>query len=400
MDRTPSEPLSYPFNQSDTLDLDPRYDRLRAECPMARVTLPYGEEAWLATRYEDARLVLGDPRFSRVVPPGHDEPRLGEYQLDAGMMSMDPPEQTRIRRLASKAFAQHGVESLRPKAIEVANELVDTMIELGSPVDLVAHLARPLPAAVIGAMFGVPAEDQAQFGHWMDSFLSATDHTPERLAQYQAELGAYVTKLLAERMTEPRGDLLSALALARDNDDRFTAQEILQLAAGLLAAGHETTASQIPNFVLTLLRNPAELARITEDPGLIPQAVEELTRFVPLGISAGFPRWAKEDVEVGGVLVKAGEPVLAAVASANRDEVAFPNANTLDVTRPAGPHLGFGHGSHYCLGAPLARLELQVTLATLVSRLPKLRLAVPFEELRWKRSIAVRCAVELPISWG
>ena len=399
MDITRSEPLSYPFNRSDTLELHERYARLHAE-PMVRVKLAYGDEAWLATRYQDARLVLGDARFSRVLPAGRDEPRMGAHDAAGGMLSMDPPEQTRIRRLAMKAFTRHGVEALRPFATEVADGLVDTMIELGSPVDLVAHFAVPLPVTMICTMLGVPVADHTLFAEWSEGFLSATGLSPERVAECQGNLMAYMAKLLAERTVDPADDLLSAFAQVRDNDDRFTEDEILQLAAGLLAAGHETTMSQIPNFVLTLLQHPTELARIREDPEIIPQAVEELMRFVPLGIAAAAARYAKEDIEVGGVLVRKGEPVLVSVGAADRDESAFPQADVLDLTRQAAPHLGFSHGAHHCLGAPLARMELQVALAVLVGRLPNLRLAVPAEQLRWKQGGFMRSVAEMPISWG
>ncbi|WNV86225.1 cytochrome P450 [Umezawaea sp. Da 62-37] len=402
MDTTRPEPLSYPFNRSDTLELDERYALLRAEPSMARVKLAYGDEAWLATRYADARFVLGDARFSRVLPPGRDEPRLGEQNLTAGMLSMDPPEQTRIRRLATKAFTNRGVEALRAVAVEVADDLVTRMIEEGPPADLVANFAVPLPVTVICTLLGVPVEDHPLFAEWSEGFLSATGLTPAKIAEHQGNLWQYMAKLLAERTTDPKDDLLSALAQVRESDDRFTGQEILQLSAGLLAAGHETTMSQIPNFVLTLVQHPAELARIKEDPAIIPQAVEELMRYVPLGLGSAFPRYAKEDVEVGGVLVEAGEAVLAAIGSANRDDTAFPHADTLDVTRQGGtgPHIGFSHGAHHCLGAPLARMELQVALSTLVGRLPNLRLAVPEEQLRWKQGGFMRRLTEMPVSWG
>ena len=399
MDITRTEPLSYPFNRPDTLELDERYGRLHAE-PMVRVKLAYGDEAWLATRYEDARFVLGDARFSRVLPAGAEEPRMGELEVGGGMLSMDPPEQTRIRRLAMKAFTRHRVEELRPLATEVSNRLVDTMIEKGSPADLVELFATPLPVTMICTMLGVPVEDHHLFGEWSEGFLSATGITVEQAADYRDKLIGYMAQLLAERSAEPRDDLLSAFAQVRDNDDRFTDEEILQLAAGLLAAGHETTVSQIPNFMLTLMQNPAELDRIRRDPSIVPQAVEELMRFVPLGIAAAAARYAKEDIEVGGVLVRKGEPVLVSVGAADRDESAFPHADTLDLTRESVPHLGFSHGAHHCLGAPLARMELQVALEVVVGRLPNLRLAVPESELRWKLGGFMRSPIDLPVAWG
>lgn len=400
VDATESEPLAYPFNRTDTLELDERYAKLRDDEPMVRVQLPHGESAWLATRYADARFVLGDARFSRVLPEGHDEPRMSPEPGPGGILAMDPPEQTRVRRLGTKAFTVRGVEALRPRAIEVATELVDRMIELGPPADLVENFAVPLPVTMICTLLGVPLADQHLFREWSEAFVSATGLTLEQRTDYQAKLWGYMAGLLRERKAQPRDDLLSGLAQAREDDDRFGEEEILQFASGLLAAGHETTTSQIPNFVATLIEHPDELARLRERPELAPQAVEELMRFVPLGVGAAFPRYAREDVEVGGVLVKAGEAVLAALGSANRDDRAFPNADVLDLTRPVSPHLGFSHGAHHCLGAPLARMELQVALTVLVGRLPNLRLAVPVEQLRWKRGSFMRSLVEMPISWG
>jgi cytochrome P450 len=392
--------MNYPFNRTDTLDLDQRYAQLRDDEPMVRVQMPHGESAWLATRYADARFVLGDARFSRVTPPGHDEPRFSAEPGLGGLLAMDPPEQTRVRRLGTKAFTQRSVEALRPKAIEVATELVERMIGAGPPVDLVENFAVPLPVTMICTLLGVPFADHHLFRKWSEGFVSATGLTPVERMDYQVKLWGYLAGLLQERKAEPREDLLSGLALARDNDDRFTEEEILLFAAGLLAAGHETTTSQIPNFVITLIEHPGELDRLRAQPELVPQAVEELMRFVPLGVGAAFPRYAREDVEVGGVLVKKGEAVLASLGSANRDDRAFEEADRLDLTRPVGTHLGFSHGAHHCLGAPLARMELQVALTTLVARLPNLRLAVPNGKLRWKQGSFMRGITEMPISWG
>jgi cytochrome P450 len=274
------------------------------------------------------------------------------------------------------------------------------MIEVGPPVDLVENFAVPLPVTMICTLLGVPVADHGLFREWSEAFISASGLTSAQIADYQGKLWGYMATLLAERRAEPRDDLLSGLAMARDDDDRFSEMEILLFAAGLLAAGHETTTSQIPNFVLTLIEHPDELARLRAQPELVPQAVEELMRFIPLGVGSAFPRYAREDIEVGGVLVKAGEAVLAAIGSANRDDREFPDADALDLTRPIGPHLGFSHGAHHCLGAPLARMELQVALTTLVARLPDLRLAVPVEQLSWKHGSFMRAIVELPISWG
>jgi len=400
MESTRSEPMSYPFNRADDLELDFRYADLRAAKTLIRIKLPYGEEAWLATRFEDARVVLGDPRFSRAASAGRDEPRTSPQNIGPDViLSMDPPEQTRIRRLASKAFTQSSMEALRPKAQQVADELIDRMIELGPPADLVKNFASPLPVAMICTLLGVPFADQHLFLVWSEVFASATSLTPAQTEEYLGNLSGYMADLLRQRQETPTDDLLSGLVEARDRDDRLTSEEILRLAIVLLGAGHENLTSEIPNFIYTLLNHPDELDRLRTQPALVPQAVEELMRYIPLAVGTMLPRYALEDIKLGGVLVKAGEPVVASIGSANRDETIFPHADDLDITRQVGLHMGFGYGAHHCLGASMARMELQVALGTLISRFPALRLAVPEEKLSWRVGTFMRGVVELPIEW-
>ncbi|MFD9734942.1 cytochrome P450 [Umezawaea sp. NPDC059074] len=402
MDTTRAEPVDYPFNRAEDLELDERYARARAGRKLVRVTMPYGEEGWLATRHEDVRIVLGDQRFSRAAAAaaGLAEPRTSPQTVGPGViLSMDPPEHSRVRRLAGKAFTHRNVEALRPKAKQVANELVDRMVERGAPVDLIEHFASPLPVAVICDLLGVPVADQHRFLVWSEVFASSTTLSAEETQEHLGSLVAYMSELLRQRQEEPADDLLSRLVLARDQDDRFTAEEILSFAIVLLGAGHENITSQIPNFVHTLLRHPEELDRLRADPALVPQAVEELMRFVPLGLGPVLARYATEDVEVGGVLVRAGEPVVASLGSANRDEDVFERADELDLTRKPGPHVGFGHGPHHCLGAAMARMEMQVALETVLERFPELRIAVPEDELKWRVGTFMRSVVELPVAW-
>ncbi|WNV86272.1 cytochrome P450 [Umezawaea sp. Da 62-37] len=402
MDTTRAEPVGYPFNRAEDLELDERYARSRAGRQLVRVKMPYGEEGWLATRYEDVRIVLGDHRFSRAAAAaaGLDEPRTSPQTVGPGViLSMDPPEHSRVRRLAGKAFTHRNVERLRPKAEQVANELVDRMVEHGSPVDLIENFASPLPVAMICTMLGVPVEDQHRFLVWSEVFASATTLTAEETQARLGSLVQYMSELLRQRQEKPEDDLLSGLVLARDQDDRFTGEEILSLAIVLLGAGHENITSQIPNFVYTLLHHPDELARLRADRSLIPQAVEELMRYIPLGLGPVLARYALVDIEVGGVLVRAGEPVVASLGSANRDEDAFDRADVLDLTRQPGPHVGFGHGPHHCLGAALARMEMQIAMETLLDRFPDLRIAVPDEDLKWRTGTFMRSVLELPITW-
>lgn len=391
---------AYPFSPPDRFKVDPFYAELRRREPLTPVRMPYGEEAWLATRYADVRTVLGDARFSRAASADRDEPRISPRKLEAGLLLMDPPEHTRLRRLVAKAFTARRVEQLRPRTQEVADELIDRMIEAGPPADLVEHFATPLPITVICELLGVPVKDQDRFHVWSEAVVSTTSLSVEQIAGYIQNLFAYMRGLIEERRREPTDDLISALVRVRDEDnDRLTEDELVRLLTGLLAAGHETTVTQIPNFTYVLLTNPEKLAELRAAPELVPAAVEELLRYVPLGVASSFARYATEDVELGGVLVRAGEPVIGSLSSANRDEEVFPDADSLDFGRSTNPHIGFGHGAHHCVGAQLARMELQVAIDVLVRRFPDLRFAVPEEELEWKSGMLVRGLKRMPVAW-
>lgn len=391
---------SYPFSEPDRLNLHPLYAQLRRSEPVVRVRLPFGEEAWLATRHADVKTVLGDPRFSRAASRGRDEPRTTPQPIGTGILSMDPPDHSRLRRLVAKAFTARRVEGLRPATTAIANDLIDDMVAAGSPADLVERFATPLPVRVICRLLGVPHTDQELFRTWSEAIVSTTSLRPEQIQEYLGSLHAYMAGLIAQRRVTPTDDLIGALVEARDADhDRLTETEMVELAAGLLAAGHETTVTQISNFLYVLFTNPDRLAELRAHPERIPAAVEELLRYVPLGAAAAFARYATEDVELSGVLVRAGEPVVAALSSANRDGTVFDDPDRLDFGRESNPHLGFGHGVHHCLGAQLARVELQVALHALVTRLPGLRLAVDDRELPWKSGLLVRGLRAMPVTW-
>ncbi|RRO19337.1 cytochrome P450 [Saccharopolyspora rhizosphaerae] len=397
---TTTEPRAYPFNIAEALDLDPIYARLRAQEPLTRVKLPYGERAWLATRYADVKVVLGDPRFSRAEAERRDEPRMRPGPAAGGILSMDPPDHTRLRRLVAKAFTQRRVEQLRPRTQEIADELVSGMVERGRPVDLVEEFALPLPITVICELLGVPVEDRADFRVWSDAFLSTNRLSDEQVSGYTERMLDYIAGLIAQRRAEPADDLITGLIAARDEHDQLSEDEMVLLATGILVAGHETTASQIPNFLHVLLTHPEQLRQLRADLDLVPPAVEELLRFVPLGVGAGFARYATEDVELGGVLVRAGEPVLASIGSANRDEAVFGDPEELDLLRAEASHVGFGHGPHHCLGAQLARMELQVALRTLLERLPGLSFPhSPEQDVEWKTGLLVRGPQRMLVSW-
>jgi cytochrome P450 len=390
---------SYPFSPLEGLRLDPTYAQLRADEPLSRVQLPYGEEAWLAVRYDHVKMVLSDPRFSRAAANGRDEPRMMPHQSDAGTLNMDPPEHSRLRGFVARAFTTRRIEDFRPRTAEIASELVAAMREQGPPVDLVTAFAAPLPVRVICEMLGVPFEDQDKFGIWSEAVVASTSLSPEQIGEYLGAMMEYMYALVAQRRAEPADDLISAMVKARDEKGRLTEHELVDLAAGLLAAGHETTVTQIPNFVYVLLANPKARDELVAHPELVPNAVEELMRYVPLVAGTVFARYATVDIMVGDTLVRAGDPVVASLPSANRDERVFTNPEELDFHRPAYPHLGFGHGIHFCFGAQLARMELQVAVATLVKAFPDLRLAVPEEDLAWKPGLLVRGLHSLPVTW-
>ncbi|MEU8997783.1 cytochrome P450 [Streptomyces caniferus] len=389
-------PLSYPFNVAESLELSEEYEQARNRPGLLKVRMTYGEPAWLVTRYAEARFVLGDQRFSRAEGVRHDEPRQSEGRRDSGILGMDPPDHTRLRTLVAKAFTVRQVEKLRPQVKQLAHEMLDELAAAGPPADLVDRYALPIPVAVICRLLGVPAEDRPRFRVWSDAALSTSSLTAEQFDANQEELRSYMGQLIEEHRRSPQDDLMTALIDARDVNDRLSELELVDLCVGILVAGHETTATQIPNFVLALLDHPGQLALLREQPELIGGAVEELLRFVPLGSGASQPRYATEDVEVGGTLVRAGSPVLVAVGAANRDALRFDSPGTLDISRGVNQHLGFGHGVHHCLGAPLARLELQEALLALITRFPELRLA---GDVVWKSEMLVRGPRVMPVGW-
>ena len=390
---------AYPFNPPQRLVLDPMYAELRANEPVARVQMPFGEPAWLVTRHADVRTVMSDPRFSRSPAVTRDAPRVAQQFTDGGILAMDPPDHTRLRRLVAKAFTMRRVEALRPGAERIAADLADRMEADGGPVDLVESFALPLPVTVICELLGVPYADRDRFRAWSDAILSTSSLTPDEVRASSGQFMQYMMGLIAQRRAAPTDDLLGGLVLAYDEGDRLNDQELISLAISLLVAGHETTASQIPNFLYVLMSHPDEMRLLHDKPELIPAAVEELMRWVPLFATAVFPRYANEDVELSGVVIPAGDPVLPSIASANRDERVFADPDRIDFTRQPAPQVGFGHGMHHCLGAPLARMELQIALATLLARFPDLRIAVPEEEIPWKAGTLIRGPRRLPVTW-
>jgi cytochrome P450 len=368
--------------------------RLRAQRPVTPVVMPGGPGAWLITGYAEARAALADPRLSKHVPGWHPEPGSIFAALDLHMLNSDPPDHARLRKLVTKAFTARRVERLRPRIAAITAGLLEDMSGRAE-LDLLASFAFPLPITVICELLGVPAGDRDDFRAWSATIV-ANSAAPEVFHAHATAMVRYFTALLAAKRRESGDDLLSALIAARDEEDRLSEDELVSMAFLLLVAGHETTVNLIASGVLALLLNPAELARLRAEPALIGGAVEELLRYVNPVNHTTF-RCAAEPVEIGGVRISRGDPVLVALSGANRDPARFGDPDRMDLGRDSSGHLAFGHGIHYCLGAPLARLEAQIAVSRLLARFGSISLAVPADSLRWRPSTLIHGLESLPV---
>jgi cytochrome P450 len=372
------------------------FARLRESRPVAPVRMPGYGRAWVVTRHADVRAALADPRLARDLRrwPGGGRSRPSEATgVEAHMLHRDPPDHARLRRLAQKAFAPRRA-ALRPRAEEIAAGLLDGMAAArgGEVTDLLGRYARPLPIAVICELLGIPAADRA----WVEAAVTAYDDRAEH-QRVERELAGYFTGLIAARRAGPGDDLVSALTVARDDAGRgLTGAELLSAVFLLVMAGFDTTVNLIASGALALLTHPGEAARLRGDPSLLPAAVEELLRFTS-PVNHANDRFTAEDVPVGGVVIPAGEWVFLAISAADRDPARFPDPDRLDLGRDAGGHVAFGYGIHYCLGAPLARMEAEVALGALLARFPRMALAVPPEELRWRPVSLMNGLESLPV---
>ncbi|MFJ2188798.1 cytochrome P450 [Kitasatospora sp. NPDC087861] len=375
----------------------PAYQQARQEEPISRISLWDGAPSWLVTRHEDIKAVLSDARFSSdATRSGFPFVSAGARQLGTGQLTflrMDDPEHARLRRMLTGEFMIKKVEALRPEVQRIADELLDAMTDGRSSGDLVREFALPLPSLVICLLLGVPYQDHDFFQECSRVLLSR-EATVEEVRGAQDRLVDYLIKLTDAKRTEPDDGILSRL-VARGE---LSTEEIGAMGRLLLVAGHETTANMTALSVLALLQNPDQLAHLRAHPESVAGAVEELLRYLTI-VHSGLTRVAAEDVTVGGVRIRAGEGVICMVSAANRDEQQFPGGDGLDLSRDARRHLAFGFGVHQCLGQPLARLELQIALNTILRRLPELRLAVPFEEVRFRGEMLIYGVHELPLAW-
>jgi cytochrome P450 len=388
----------------------PFYRRLREVSPVHRVKLPEGKLAWLVTRYDDVVQVLTDERFFKdflSLPKEHAnstwlERRLGPYlvPLARHMLNQDPPHHTRLRTLVQQAFSPRLVERMRGRIQTISDELLDRAERRGR-MDLIADYALPIPTTIIAEMLGVPVADKHKFHRWSSAMLAAGASRFGLLRAMPSALRfmRYIRQFIKLRRAEPRDDLVSALISAQESNEHLSDDELLSMILLLIVAGHETTVNLIASGMLALLEHPDQLEKLRNNPALIKPAVEELLRFTS-PVETATERFAREDVEVAGVKIAHGDLVLAAVASANRDETKFTDPDTLDITREPNRHLAFGQGIHFCLGASLARLEGQIAINALLARTRDLRLTVKPDALRWRNGLILRGLKSLPVSFA
>ncbi|MFF9146292.1 cytochrome P450 [Streptomyces sp. NPDC014861] len=404
-------PVPELFSWEFASDPYPAYAWLREHAPVHRTTLPSGVEAWLVTRYADARQALADQRLSKN-PVHHAEPgKTGiPGERSAGLMThllnIDPPDHTRLRRLVSKAFTPRRVAAFAPRVQELTDRLIDDFAARGS-ADLIHEFAFPLPIYAICDMLGVPAEDQDDFRDWAGMMIRHGGGPRGGVARSVKKIRGYLAELIHRKREGLRedgdDDLISGLIRASDHGDHLTEAEAVAMCFVLLFAGFETTINLIGNGTYALLRNPEQRALLQSslaagETGLLETGVEELLRYDgPVELATW--RYATTGLTLGGRAIPAGDPVLVVLAAADRDPDRFGAPDTLDLARKDNQHLGYGHGIHYCLGAPLARLEGQTALATLLTRLPDLRLGVDPEELRWRGGLIMRGLRTLPVEF-
>lgn len=403
--RIPEDFLHHPYEL---------FERLRAQAPVCEVIMPHGAKVWMVTRYDDVRALLNDPRISKDgrrmdemfvrhsgaaagEAAGEDEPETMGFDdtLSMHMLNADPPLHTRLRAQVSRAFTQSATRHLRPRIEQVVDGLLDAVDDT-SVVDLVAALAVPLPLIMICEMFGIPEHDRHDIEQWSTKLIGA-GHPPDQVAEASRKFTVYANALIEARRAHPGEDLVSELVKISDEDgERLSHDEMVGTIFVLVAAGLDTPMRQIGMAIYTLLTHPEELAKLRADLSIMPMAVDEIMRYDGTVATSSF-RFAAADITVGDVTIPAGEMVLLSLASANRDSAHFEDPNRLDLHRPRVGNLSLGHGPHYCIGAHLAKHEMEVGLTRLLTRYPDLRLAAKPEELRWESGSLLRCLTKLPV---
>ena len=398
---TLGEDRPYPFSRAAPFDPPPKYDEIRYDEPFARVRLWDGSSPYLLTNHADIKAVLSDQRFScepvREGFPHVFEGRKVADMADRSFLRLDNPEHDRLRRMVTKEFTVRRIEGIRPRIEETVDRLLDQFSVLPQGSDFVEHFSGPLPTEVITFLLGVPYDDHALF-HRATRIQFASKSTPQEVRASIDELFAYLDRLISIKEADPQNDIVSRLVHEQLLPGHVSRDTLINIVRLLLSAGHQTTQNMTALGVLTLIQHPAELAKLRADPTLIPNAVEELLRHGSV-LHMGARRVAMEDIDVNGFTVRQGEGVICSIPAANRDERLFPDANAVKVDRDAAGHVAFGFGVHQCLGQVLARIELQVVYGRLFERLPNLRLAVPFADLRFRHDMFVYGVHELPLAW-
>ncbi|MFE9454665.1 cytochrome P450 [Streptomyces sp. NPDC006739] len=380
-------------------DFDPVLTELMREGPVTRVQLPNGEGwAWLVTRYDDVRTVTNDPRFSREAVMEKPVTRLAPHFIpDRGAVGfLDPPDHTRLRRSVAAAFTARGVERIREKSRRMLDELVDELLQDGPPADLTSAVLSPFPIAVICELMGVPAGDRHGMHLWTQLILSSS-HGKDVSEKAKREMSAYFGDLIGLREGGTGEDVTSLLGAAVGRGE-VTLEEAVGLAV-LLQIGGEAVTNNSGQLFYLLLTRPELAERLRAEPGIRPQAIDELLRYIPHRNAVGLSRIALEDVEIRGVRIRAGEAVYVSYLAANRDPDVFPDPETIDFDRAPNPHVAFGFGPHYCPGGMLARLESELLVDTLLDRLPDLRLAVPPDQVPFRKGALIRGPEALPVTW-
>ena len=397
-----AELLRYPYVPDTGLDVDAMYKELQQQ-PAIQVQLPFGDPVWLATRYQDVRTVYSDRRFSRRTPPDVEAPGVwaGAANIDSTFpLGMDPPEHTRLRRITAPVFSPRNVRAMGDRIQQNVDTLVDVLVE-HQPADFVAAVAWDLPITVLTEMLGVPRSDADTFRSWVEATTAFETEESER-AEVHQHLNDYIDALIAERRTRPHDDLLGLLVTECDQGERLSEEQLRGLCMSLIVGGFETTATQLGSTVYALMAHRDHWRQLVDGDCAMPAALEELWRWIPsFRYGTPFVRWAKEDIELSdGVVVHAGEAVLPEQSVANRDEAAYPHGSELDFHRVDPlPHLALGFGEHLCMGIHLAKLQVEVTVATLVRRFPNLELAIPGDEVQWPQWTCMRTVEALPLVW-
>lgn len=382
----------------------PLYAQMREEAPIYHAVGPVsGHDFWFMTRYDDCVRVLRDDRFikdSDKVLSDEQRARFGQPDpvfaaINRHMLNLDPPDHTRLRSLVHKAFTPRMVENMRAHIEEIADSLLVSIKQSGdSQIDLIKRFALPLPITVIAELLGIPKDDQEMFRAWIQALLFGTD--PDKTVPAAMAVMSYFNEIFDARRADPQDDLISALLHVEESGDVLNHEELIGMIFLLLVAGHETTVNLIGNGMLALMQHRDQQAALVENPALIKTAVEEMLRYHG-PVENTLSRWAADDIEWGGQVIKKGQTVFATLMAANRDPSAFPDPDRFDITRDPNKHIAFGGGIHYCLGAPLARMEGAVAINALLRHYPNIQLAVSPDEIQYPDQILLRGALAIPV---